>query len=107
MGWSKESRQSRGLGAEWERARRPAIERDKELCQPCLKAGRLTRYAEVDHIVPRAQAEKLGWSEARTNALSNLQCICKECHKAKTAAENGATYKPKVQIGVDGCPPDW
>lgn len=107
MAWSKESRQSRGYGAQWEKIRKLAIERDKELCQPCQRKGRVSIGREVDHVVSKAKAAKLGWTKAQVDALSNLQCICTDCHKAKTAGETGKVYRPKVQIGLDGCPKDW
>lgn len=107
MAFSKESRQSRGYGAEWEKIRKLVIERDKGLCQPCLREDRVTAYRDVDHVVPKAEAARRGWSEAKMNDPANLQCICLECHKAKTARENGGVYRPKPRIGLDGCPEGW
>lgn len=105
MAWGSKSRHERGYDYQWEQARKPAIIRDKELCQPCLKEGRVTRYASVDHIVPKDKARRMGWTRAQQDALSNLQCICDDCHKAKTAKENGGgTYRPKRRYGVDGWP---
>jgi len=106
MAWPKESRQSRGYDAAWERTRRQVIERDKGLCQPCLRKGRVTVGREVDHVVPKAEAARRKWTRAQTDALTNLQCICTECHKAKTAADEGKVYVPKVQTGLDGWPVD-
>jgi 5-methylcytosine-specific restriction protein A len=104
MPWSKESRQSRGYGAEWEKARLRVIERDKGLCQPCLRDGRVTQFKDVDHVVSRDLAAKRGWTHAKTEHPDNLQCICTDCHKRKTAEEKGGTYRPRVQIGLDGWP---
>lgn len=69
----------RGYGAAWQRQRKRIIRRDAGLCQPCLKVGRVTAFAEVDHIVNLAA----GGSDSD----DNLQCICLPCHKVKTAAE--------------------
>lgn len=83
-GWaatSKKSKQARGYGAEWGRLRIIVLKRDKYLCQPCLRLGRVTRATEVDHIVPK----HLGG----TDDPANLQSICNPCHKAKTARERG------------------
>ena len=77
--WSKESRQDRGYGREWERRRKWVLDRDLHLCQVCLNAGRYTPASQVDHIVPK--------SRGGTDDLLNLQAICSECHKAKTAGE--------------------
>jgi 5-methylcytosine-specific restriction protein A len=104
MAWSKESRQSRGYGASWSVARAQVIARDMGMCQPCKREGRTTAGREVDHITPKAEADRLRWTQAQQDALVNLQCICGPCHKAKTAKDNGRTYRPKVQIGIDGWP---
>lgn len=104
MPWSKESRQSRGYGAEWGKIRKLAIERDKGLCQVCLRGDRVTAFHAVDHIMSKSNAKKAGWSETRYEALANLQCLCEACHKAKTIKETGKTYTPQVQIGLDGYP---
>ena len=82
-GWAPDtvrgSRQARGYGAEWERLRAEVMRRDERLCQPCLKAGRVTPGTECDHIVPKSQGGK--------DELSNLQSICSTCHRAKTSQE--------------------
>jgi len=51
---------------------------------------------EVDHIIPKAKGG--------TDDMSNLQAINKECHKKKTAREQGRTLKQKITIGIDGYP---
>jgi 5-methylcytosine-specific restriction enzyme A len=76
---SRQSRHERGYGWEWEKARKRVLVRDKYLCQLCMKAKRVRVATDVDHIVPRAQ----GGSEAD----DNLQSLCGDCHKAKTARE--------------------
>lgn len=94
MAWHKTSRHERGLGSNWDKARKRALERDKGLCQVCAKAGRVTLATEVDHINPRAKKGD--------HSLDNLQSICNQCHKRKTAEESGKTYRPT--IGPDGWP---
>ena len=100
MGWSTTSRQSRGYGAEWDRARKTIIIRDKGLCQPCMATGRPTPYSAVDHITPKANGG--------TDDPDNLQCICSPCHEAKTTAETakaqGKAYKPRPTFTADGRP---
>lgn len=76
---SRKSRHERGYGWEWEKTRERILKRDRRLCQHCLPKGRVVVATDVDHIVPRA----LGGSEAD----SNLQSLCGDCHKAKTARE--------------------
>jgi len=94
MAWSKESRQSRGYGAEWDRIRRRILKRDAGICQPCKKLGRIHIGTHVDHIVSKAKAQAMRWTKAQIDADSNLQCINAECHKAKTAEETGRKLKP-------------
>lgn len=106
MPWSKESRQSRGYGAQWEKVRKLVMERDKGLCQVCLAKSRVAVATQVDHKTPKAKAKRMGWSQARTDHPTNLQAICTTCHDEKTATETGRTYRPKVEIGLDGWPVD-
>lgn len=74
------TRQQRGYGSEWVRARVRILSRDSGLCQVCLKRGQVTRATQVDHTIPKA--------EGGTDADENLQAICKSCHQAKTADES-------------------
>jgi len=80
--WSatKGNTTQRGYGREWELIKKQIKQRDNNLCQPCERTGRLTEAHAVDHIKPKSQGG--------TNAPSNLECICKACHKAKTAMES-------------------
>jgi len=94
MAWAKTSRHERGYGREWTRLRKLILERDKHLCQPCLKTNRVTAATQVDHITPKAKGG--------TDAESNLQSICTPCHDAKTITDAGG--RVKVQIGLDGWP---
>ena len=76
---TRTSRAARGYGWQWEKQRARILKRDKRLCQSCLKAGRSVVASDVDHIVPRSA----GGSEDD----ANLQALCRDCHKAKTARE--------------------
>jgi len=86
-GWKPDTvrgnRHERGYGAEWERLRRQALDRDNGLCQPCFALGGIKIGTQVDHIIPKAQGG--------TDDLANLQTICEACHKAKTSRESRAT----------------
>lgn len=79
---SRGTRQQRGYGAAWDKRRARILTRDCGLCQPCLKAGRVTAARQVDHIL----AKSAGGGEED----SNLQAICTACHQAKTATESSA-----------------
>lgn len=104
----RSSASQRGYGAPWRRLRKRILARDLGLCQPCLTTGRTTPSDAVDHIINKATADtdemivkdgvRMHFDDER-----NLQAICDECHKAKTAREgNGGNAKPK--IGLDGWP---
>jgi len=73
------SRQDRGYGAAWERARKRVMQRDHGLCQPCKRGGQLTSASDVDHRVPKF--------EGGTDDEGNLEAICRSCHLVKTAEE--------------------
>ena len=49
------------------------------LCQVCLSNGRTVAGTAVDHIIPK--------SEGGLDVFENLQAICTDCHKQKTALE--------------------
>lgn len=56
-------------------------ERDEYLCQSCLRNDRVSPAYEVDHIVPLMAGG--------TDDPSNLECICKPCHRIKTLKDIG------------------
>lgn len=79
-GWRHtKSRHERGYGSRWERIRNRIINRDKHLCQECLRNGRYTQGKQVDHITPKY----LGG----TDFDDNLELLCDNCHTEKTAKE--------------------
>lgn len=95
MAWDhSKSSTERGYGWQWQKLRQHIMTRDRKLCQVCLAKGRATTAREVDHITPK---EKGG-----TDDWDNLQAICTDCHKAKTAADNGRPLRRR--IGLDGWP---
>lgn len=120
-GWQPDShrgnRHQRGYGAEWERTRERILERDKGLCQACLREGFVTAGKQCDHRVAKAIAKILGWVTERIEADENLETKCDPCHDAKSrleshlvrhgsiaqleayAIENG----PRESHGGDGC----
>ncbi len=60
--------------AAWERARQMALNRDKHLCQECLKHKRITAADTVHHIEPLRKA----WG--RRLEVKNLVSVCAACH---------------------------
>jgi 5-methylcytosine-specific restriction protein A len=69
-------RGARGLGADFERARRFVLERDGGRCGLRL-AGCTVIATTADHIVPRAAGG--------TNDPSNLRAACRHCNAARGA----------------------
>lgn len=61
--------------------RESVFRRDGKLCQSCLKRGEYTQAQEVDHIK--------ALEDGGTDDPDNLQAICTDCHKAKTAGKVG------------------
>ncbi len=81
-------------GAKWEKTRKVIFRRDKYLCQVCAQKNETKVASEVDHIKPL-------WTGG-TDELVNLQAICSECHKIKTAREQGHVIKSGCN--ADGIP---
>ncbi len=78
--WQKPRQKGSGRGGRpWRRKRERILQRDNYLCQPCMRAGRVQPASEVDHIV--------GLAAGGTDDDSNLEAICRACHKVKTAQE--------------------
>lgn len=92
---SQEAQVSRlkGRKAVEQRQRRLAAE---PLCRHCKEAGRITPAVTPDHIVPLAKGG--------TDDDSNIQCLCTDCHDAKTREDFG--YRVKWRAGRDGRPTD-
>lgn len=76
------SRHERGYDSKWVKARAGYL-LHHPLCAECLKQGITTAATVVDHIVPHKRDMKLFWD------LTNWQSLCKACHDAKTAREDG------------------
>lgn len=77
----------RGYDTRWRLARIRFL-RAHPLCVECERHGRLTSATVVDHIRPHKGDKLLFWDE------SNWQALCKPCHDAKTAREDGGSWRP-------------
>ena len=60
----------------WQPLRRAVLERDGYRCRECGRSGAL----EVDHVVRR--------HDGGSDALDNLQSLCRDHHLIKTRNEN-------------------
>lgn len=67
--------------AKWKRVRHAIMKRDKGLCQECMRNGRVRVGTDCDHIIPLARGGDM-------YRYSNLEMLCKQCHKAKTGRES-------------------
>lgn len=70
--------QGRG-GRPWRRLRAQILQRDGNLCQRCKREDRLQLAHEIDHVVNIAAGG--------TDDPSNLEAICRDCHRKKTQEE--------------------
>ena len=96
---------ARGYGAAWRKLRLIVMARDNGLCQcpECLGGLiRVTPAHEVDHIVSKARADKLGWTQTQVDALSNLRAVNHACHVRITQLEQGRTPSPVNQFDKSG-----
>lgn len=57
------------------------------------------RSFEVDHVVSSDEARRMGWSEVEADALENLQGVCRQCNRKKSAG--GTPREPVRQTYVN------
>ncbi|MBM3114561.1 HNH endonuclease [Jeongeupia naejangsanensis] len=72
----------RGYGSRWQKARATYL-RSHPFCVACAARHRLVPANVVDHVVPHRGDQTLFWD------TNNWQPLCKSCHDAKTAREDG------------------
>jgi 5-methylcytosine-specific restriction enzyme A len=73
--------------------------RREPLCRHCAAQGYVSASTVVDHIVPL--------SRGGTDDDSNTQCLCTECHDAKTRKDFGfKAGRPRQNLDADGWPID-
>jgi 5-methylcytosine-specific restriction endonuclease McrA len=65
----------------WQRLRKYIWQRDKGLCQECLKKGIIKQGEAVHHIVELTPENVLDPDVALNP--DNLETLCRECHGAK------------------------
>ena len=49
--------------------------------------GCTSQADEADHIIPHAEATRLGWDPADIDDETNGQAVCRHCHTIKTRSE--------------------
>ena len=82
--------------AVWRRLRVLALQRDRSLCQKCLKNKRIKRATEVHHVVPVESSPELALE------LANLESLCRDCHEATKARRPVRVYPARVIKISDG-----
>lgn len=70
-------------GSPWQRIRERILKRDP-CCMLCRLKGIIRESVQVDHKVPL--------HDGGSNGDDNLQGICLECHRIKTASEGSARF---------------
>ena len=80
----------------WQKKRLRILKRDGGICRckHCASSGAVLFASEVDHVIPK--------SKGGTDDDDNLQAISPECHKRKTAEDEGKARRRA--IGADGWP---
>lgn len=76
------SSSERGYGSRWQKAREGFL-RNNPLCAHHMERGEIMPATVVDHVIPHKGDKALFWDRA------NWQPLCKPCHDAKTAREDG------------------
>lgn len=95
MGWDRQKRDDKSLKTyAWKKTRQRILLRDRYSCVNCRSVGKLEKATDVDHIIER--------SAGGSDADANLQSLCQDCHKQKTAHRKGVAPRPR--IGLDGWP---
>jgi 5-methylcytosine-specific restriction enzyme A len=87
------SSHSRGYDGNWQRVRLRILDRDDNICQSCLKEGRIVPADSVDHIRPFN-----GASDPLRLDPSNLVSLCRPCHSRKTVQHDGGWGKFRKEI---------
>ncbi|MCL4505852.1 MAG: HNH endonuclease [Chloroflexi bacterium] len=82
----------RGLGSDWQKFRQVVLNTNPLCADPFgihAEAGQVVLAVEVDHIKPRA--------EGGGNTWDNVQPLCRECHRRKSAQESKANQGARRQ----------
>ena len=66
----------------WARLRTVKWKKEKGLCEECAKKGIVRAATEVHHIVPIQQGRNKTDMERLAYDITNLECVCTDCHIA-------------------------
>ena len=76
----------------WKKARMMALQRDRHLCQGCLRRGRITVATTVHHVKPTASYPELALE------LGNMESLCRDCHDAVHQRRGETERKYPVRV---------
>ena len=90
-------------GSKWRRLKMVSLASNPtRICSDC---GMSTGYLEMDHIKPVKELWKgIDSKREREQSFfdnSNLQLLCKDCHRRKTKKENGIKERPAQWAGFN------
>lgn len=92
------SRHKRGYGSAWDRIRAEVKRRANGLCEPCLAFGYTHAGHECDHVISKAEWQRMHGTLDGVDEPTNLQLMHRDCHAAKTVIDrmraNGADVPP-------------
>ncbi|MFB6199158.1 MAG: HNH endonuclease, partial [Halobacteriaceae archaeon] len=86
--------QKTGLN-DWLQIREAVIERDNHRCTDCTRPEEVVESFHIDHNVPQGRGG--------SDRFSNLQTLCKQCHRAK----HGDGYAPMLELQSTGAMDDY
>jgi len=84
---NRKTAHQRGYTVEWARYSKQ-FRINHPACVRCLANKEITPAAVVDHVIPHNEDQDLFWDP------KNHQSLCKRCHDAKTASEDGGFGNP-------------
>lgn len=76
----------------WKLKRRYILQRDRNLCQRCLQAGRLTTAKLVHHVKPLEEHPDLAMDD------KNLISLCVPCHEQTHSRAFGHKQKKEKTV---------
>ena len=79
----------RYTGRRLQAARQRLFQR-QPLCVVCQSRGKVAAAVHRDHVIALVNGG--------TDTEDNTQALCAECHREKTAADLGTTYRPPTPL---------
>ena len=84
----------------WKATREAYMRMGQGLCEPCLRAGRLTP-AEIVHHKVHLSPDNIN-DPSITLSYDNLERVCRDCHAAAHPEIYGSETECMMRVGFDG-----